>query len=123
MKRSLFNPRYLLGLVAALAVGLIVGCSALGSATPDTFNQKLAVSVASVSEVRNTATTLLQAGKISVADAQNIQAQADVAREGLNVARGMSGVDLTNASSRLEVANAALRALQAYLITKQGASK
>lgn len=107
--------------IAALAFGILAGCAALGSATPDTFNQKLAVSVASVTEVRHTATTLFQAGKITATDAQNVQAQADVAREGLNIARGMSGTDLSSASTRLEVANTALKALQAYLITKQGA--
>jgi len=107
----------------ALVAAIVVGCAALGAPTPDTFNQKLAVGVASVTEARNTATTLLQAGKISVADAQNIQAQADVAREGLNVARGMSATDLTTANTRLEVASAALRALQAYLVTKQGGVK
>jgi len=103
-----------------MLLALVVGCAALGSATPDTFNQKLAVAVASVSEVRGTAVTLLAAKKISVDDAKNIQAQADVAREGLNVARGMSGTNLSDATTRLEVANTALKALQAYLITKQG---
>ena len=109
--------------LATLALALLTACAAIGSATPDTFNQRLAVASASVTEVRHTATTLLQAGRITVVDAQNIQAQADVAREGLNVARGMAGTDVTAASTRLDVANAALRALQAYLITKQGATK
>jgi len=107
----------------AVVTAIVVGCAALGAPTPDTFNQKLAVSVASVTEVRNTAITLLRTEKISAADAQNIQAQADVAREGLNVARGMSATDLNSASTRLEVASAALRALQAYLVTKQGGVK
>lgn len=110
-------------LIAALAVAFLIGCAAIGSPTPDTFNQKLAVAVASVTEVRNTATTLLVAKKISAPDARNIQAQADVAREGLDVARGMSTTDLSEASTRLEVANTALRALQTYLLAKQGAVK
>lgn len=107
-------------LFLALVTALVVGCAALGSATPDTFNQKLAVSVATVSEVRNTAATLLTAKKISVADAVNVQAAADVAREGLTVARSMSSTDLNQASTRLELVNASLRTLQAYLLTKQG---
>ena len=105
---------------AAFMVAILVGCAALGSPTPDTFNQKLAVTVAGLSEVRNTATTLLTAKKISVDDAKNIQAAADVGREGLNVARGMSSTDLTQATTRLELVNASLRTLQAYLVSKQG---
>lgn len=107
-------------IICVVLFALVVGCAALGSPTPDTFNQKLAVAVASVSEVRGTAVTLLAVKKISVSDAKNIQAQADVAREGLDVARSMSGTNLSDATTRLEVANTALKALQAYLITKQG---
>lgn len=113
-------PRFRLFL-AALTLSVLTACAALGVESPDTFNQRLAVAAASVTEVRNTATTLLVAGKISVADAQNIQQQADVAREGLNVARGLSATSIPAASTRLEVATAALRALQTYLIAKQGA--
>lgn len=109
--------------LACLLAAALVACAALGQPTPQTFNQKLLVATATVTEARNTAATLLQAGKISAADAQNIQAQADVAREGLNVARGLAGTDLAAASTRLEVANAALRALQTYLLTKQGAPR
>ncbi len=107
--------------LATCTLALLTACAALGVASPETFNQKLAVSVATVTEVRNSAATLLMAGKISAADAQNVQAQADVAREGLNIARGLSGTDLSAASNRLEVTTVALRALQTYLIAKQGA--
>lgn len=106
--------------LATCALALLTACAALGVESPTTFNQKLAVSVATVTEVRNTAATLLVAGKITAADAQNIQAQADVAREGLNVARSLAGTDVTAAGTRLEVTTAALRALQTYLIAKQG---
>ena len=105
----------------AVAMALLTACAAVGSATPDTFDQKLGVSIAGISEVRETATTLLQAGKITPADAQNVQAQADVARQALTVARGMAGTDLGSASTRLDATNAALKALQAYLIARQGA--
>jgi len=115
------DPR---GFIAAfLLVMLVSACSTFGVPTPQTFNQNLAVSIAANTSVRETATTLLQAGKISAIDAQNIQAQADVAREGLNVARTLSGTDLASAQGRLEATTAALKALQAYLATKQGAPK
>lgn len=116
MKTRLF--RSICTMIAILALS---ACAALGTPTPDTFNQKLAVSVATVTEVRGTALTLLTAKKISVADARNVQAAADVAREGLNVARGMSSTDLNEASTRLELVNSTLRTLQAYLVEKQGA--
>jgi hypothetical protein len=101
----------------------LVSCAQMGVPTPTTFNQRLAVAVVTVTEVRNTAATLLAAGKISVEDAKNIQAQADVAREGLNVARGVSVTDLAAASTRLEAMNTVLHALQTYLIARQGAPK
>ena len=104
--------------VAILAIALTAACAQLGVPTPQTFNQKLAVSVVTVTEVRNTAATLLVAGKISPEDAANINKQADVAREGLNVARGLSATDIDSAGGRLEAATAALRALQTYLISK-----
>jgi hypothetical protein len=104
--------------LVACALALLTACAALGVESPQTFNEKLAVAVATNAEVRNTATTLLLTGKITAADAANIQAQADVAREGLNVARSLSATDFTSAGSRLEVTSAALRAIQTYLLSK-----
>jgi len=102
----------------------LAGCASMGVPSPETFNQRVAVGIASVSTARDTAATLLAAGKISREDAINIQKQADVAREGLDVARKMEAAGDTNGgSTRLEVANAALRALQTYLVQKQGVPK
>lgn len=124
MQRLLRTHWQALCLMIMLAVVFTAsGCAQLGIAPADTFNKQLAVSVAINTEIRGTATTLLQLGKISRADAENVLAQTDVAREGLNVARSLSGTDLTSATGRLEATTAALRALQAYLIAKQGASK
>lgn len=114
--------KLLLAATAALILSVMLGCASIGVPTPSTFNEKLAVGVASVTSVRTSATTLLQAGKITPADAQNIQTQADTAREGLNVARGLSGTDLTGAGNKLTAATAVLTALQTYLLTKQGAT-
>lgn len=120
------NPResfvaLLLIVVMTLMLGMQQGCA---SAPPiDTFNKKMAVTVASNTAVRDTATTLLVAKKISVPDAQNVLAQTDLLRDGLNVARGMSSTDLASAEGRLEAASAAIKGLQDYLIKKQGAAK
>lgn len=102
-------------------MALFTACAQLGVPTPDTFNKSLAVSVAANTEVRATATTLLAAGKITADDAANIQKQADTARDGLNVARSLSGTDLTGATNKLTAVTAVLQALQTYLLTKQGA--
>jgi hypothetical protein len=104
----------------ACAMLILSACASLGVPTPDTFNKKLAVAVATVTEVRNTGATLLSAGKISASDAANIEKQADTAREGLNVARTLSGKDLAGADNKLTAATAILQALQTYLLTKQG---
>ena len=101
-----------------LAMTLLVACAQLGVPTPDTVNQKIAVAVVTVTSIRTTATTLLTAQKISVEDAENIQKQADTAREGLNVARTIK--DPLSADNKVEAVTTVLRALQAYLLTKQG---
>lgn len=99
----------------------LAACANIGVPAPETFNQNLAVAVALNTEVRNTAAAALSTNKISVADAENVQKQADTARDGLNVARGLSGTDLTGANNKLAATTAILKALQAYLIAKQGA--
>lgn len=117
MLKRFFDAR---GFVAAFLLMITISaCSTFGVPTPETFNQNLAVSVAANTSVRETATTLLQAGKISAADAENVLKQTDVAREGLNVARSLSGTDLASAQGRLEAVSAALKAMQAYLAAKQ----
>jgi hypothetical protein len=107
--------------LAACALALLTACAAIGVEPPKTFNERLAVAVSTVTAARDATTTLLVAGKISAADARNLQAQADVAREGLDVARALAGTDPGGAMTRLEMTQAALRALNAYLLTKQGA--
>lgn len=101
-------------LFACLLV-LLSGCAALGLPQAQSFNERLAVSYGSVASVRSAATTALRAQRISVEDAVNIQAQADNARAGLDVARGLAGTDLAAAETRLEAAQVILEALQRYL--------
>lgn len=108
--------------VALLAV-CITACAALGQPTPETLNQKVAVGIGFVTETRATASALLAAGKIGPDDAENVQRQADVARDGLAVARKMAGTNLSDATSRAEAINVGLRALLATLQAKQGGSK
>ena len=105
-------------ILTAVAV-LLTGCAVLGGPTPETFNQKLAVGYSTVTAVRSTATQLLQAKKIGSVDAQNVQKQADTAREGLDVAREVGKVDLKAGDLKLTSVTTALQALQRYLVSKQ----
>lgn len=94
---------------------LLAACSAIP--TPETLNQRAAVALSLNTAVRSTATTLLQARKIAVEDAQNILAATDNARAGIDLARRLPPVE---AGQRLEAVQSVLRALQTYLTTKGG---
>mgnify|MGYP001579719976 FL=1 len=70
--------------------------------------------------VRQSATTLLKAGKITADDGQNVLSSTDAARAGLDVARTLSKTDLAAADARLTAVRTALTALSTYLATKGG---
>lgn len=101
---------------AILIIWVLASCANLP--TPDTFNQKLAVALGTVTAVRTTTTTLLQARKISADDAQNVQDAANNARAGIEVARTLSKVSIAAADSKLSAVTTALQALQTYLTSK-----
>lgn len=103
---------------AVAVMVLLVACTALGVPSPDTFNEKAAVALGTVTQVRATTLQLLQAKKITADDAQHVQSQADNARAGIDIARGLSKTDLTAAGNKLAMATAVLTAAQAYLATK-----
>lgn len=103
-------------IIIALA---LTACAQLGIPKPETFNERLAVGYSTVTTVRQTATTLLQAKKITADDAQNVQQQADNARAGLDIARTISKTDAKAADAKLTAVRSALTALQAYLATKE----
>ncbi len=96
---------------------LLAGCAQLGI-QPQTFNEKLAVAVTTVTTVRTSTTALLQAGKITAADAQNVQNQANTAREGLDLARTINATNPQGAADKLSAATAVLTALQGYISSK-----
>ena len=103
---------------AILVLTLLAACAG-NLPLPETFNARLAVAVSSVTAVRTTTTTLLQAKKIDAADAQNVQETANVARTGLDVARGLAKVNLQSAEGKLSAVNVTIKSLQDYLITKE----
>lgn len=97
---------------------LLAGCS-----TPQTFRERLIVGYETVAEVRTGTATLLNAKKISSADGENVQQQADLARQGLDIAKGLEKQDLPAAELKLTATQTVIRALKDYLIARQGATK
>jgi hypothetical protein len=114
MKR--YNPS---AYVLAFLCALMVACAQLGLPTPQTMNEKLAAAQGSVTQVRTSATQLLQAGKITSGDATNVLTTTDAASEGIRVARVISAQDPTAAQARLTMVVTTLTAIQAYLATKK----
>jgi hypothetical protein len=121
--------------ISGAGAAVLSGCQALGLPAAKTFNERLAAGYTTVTAVRE-ATSSWVDGQVRIAqgepdlakrtqklaavraDAQNIQAQADTARQGLDVARGLKGVDLKNAEARLASTLRILQALQQYLGSK-----
>lgn len=97
---------------------LVAACGALGLPSPETFNQKLAVGYATVTQVRATALELGKAKRMEVEDVLNVNTQADVARAGLDIARKVAVTDLVAADAKLTAVHTGLVALQTYLSTK-----
>ena len=98
---------------------MCAACAQLGVPSPETTRERLVVTVGAVTAVRQAATTLLVAKKLSVDDAENIQRQADNVIAGVTVARTMLTVDPAAADAKLQQTRAVLVALQAYLATKE----
>jgi hypothetical protein len=104
--------------IAGLALALLTACAALGVTAPQTFNDKALAAALTIDTVQKNASTLLKAGKISPADAENVLKAADTATEGIKVARAYAATSPTAAATRLDAAVAGLTALTAYLATQ-----
>lgn len=105
---------------ASLLLAACSGCAQLGLATPESFNEKVVVAYAACTHLRETATTLLAQKKITVEDAVNIQASADVARTGIDAARRLHASDPASANAKLDAIRTGLTALSTYLAAKKG---
>jgi len=119
--------------VAAILV-LLQACAAFGLPVAKSFNERLASGYATATAVRETTSAWVDS-RVRVAqgdstmtpeqrtealaavrkDAQNIQDQVDKAREGLDVANSLKGLDLKSAEARLASGLVILQALQIYL--------
>lgn len=105
---------------ALIAITLLTaGCQTIGVPTPSTFNERVAAALTTVTTVRETSTSLLNAGKISSQDHANIEEEADNVRAAITIARSLSSVDATAADAKLQSAQQILLALQSYLREQQ----
>lgn len=107
--------RALTGFALVLTLG---ACTAMGLPTAQTFDQKAVVAQGTVTQIRVTATQLLQVQAISVGDAENALASTDAAATGIAVARDMRALNPTGAMSKLTSVTLVLQAVQAYLLSK-----
>ena len=98
---------------------LLTGCETLGIATPQTFNEKAAATLGTITTVRTTATSLLNQKRITAEDGQNVLVSTDAARTGLNVARSLHQSNPTAANQKLDAVRAGLTALQSYLAARE----
>lgn len=98
---------------------VLQGCASFGIPTADSAKQRIAVGYVGVKQLRDQAYTAALAGKLDKADAANVQKQADVMREGLDIADAMVGTDLSSAEMRLKATEEALLRLQEYIAAKQ----
>ena len=97
---------------------MLSACAQLGLPQANTFNERLAVGYTTVTAVRTSAASLVTAKKISPDDGQNVLAQTDAARAGLDVARSLAKTDLAAADGKLNAVRTVLTALQSYLAAK-----
>lgn len=102
-----------------LVLGAMLACASIGVPPPATFNQKADAGLVTVNTILKTTDTLLVAGKLSAADAKNVEAQADNVAAGIAIARSVHATDPPTGDSKLLSVLTALQALQAYL-TSQG---
>lgn len=108
-------------IIGVLTIALSASsCSSLGFPATQTFNQRLAVGYGTVIAVRQTATTLLVAEKITYQDAREVQQTADLARGSLDVASRLQVSDPATAEQRLSTGVQILRGIQDFL-TSRGA--
>jgi hypothetical protein len=97
-------------LAAATLLALVaIACTAQG------FNERLAGGYSTVAYSRDAAGVLLDAGKMTAAEAANLQAQADHLRGALDITREISAYDLSTAEAKLAATLAALDELREYL--------
>lgn len=111
--------KFALRLVPVLVVALFMtSCETLG-VQPQTFNEGVAACLSDATSTRSLAGSLLDSKAITADDAENVNKQADVLREGCDVADQLKTSDLSTAQGKLDATRNALTALRKYLEGKK----
>lgn len=98
---------------------LLTACAQLGLTPAETFDQKLAYGYSTVAAVRTSSADALNAGKITVPDAQRALVVTDTARAALDAAGDANRAgDASTAIGKLTLATALLTQFQQYLQSK-----
>lgn len=109
----------MLGILLAVSVPValvVTGCESMGIQPARSFDQNLAYAYSSHTAVLESAANALEAGSLSVEDAEAVLALADQSRTLLDSARLAAGAgDVTTAEGRLALATNVLQQLIAYL--------
>jgi hypothetical protein len=112
---NLRHPRYALTFLLIL----LSACASLNIPAPTTFNQKALAAINSVDTIVQSTTTLLAAGKISKADAQQVHDQAVNLKTGIELAEQVHATNPDAGDDKLAATITALTALQGYLQTRK----
>lgn len=99
----------------AFLIVLLTACQSLDIPSPATFNQRALVGYTTVEAVANTATTLIESGKMSRADGRNVLESSQNAKTALDIAVSIYPSNPEIGVNKLQVALASLTALQTYL--------
>jgi hypothetical protein len=108
--------------LAVMALSICAACASVGVPPADTFNKKLAAGYVTVSAVADAATSAVNSGAITKADAAGVLAAVKAVEQGLDTAASIHATDAAAGDTKLQTAIQALTALQAYLASK-GATK
>jgi len=99
-----------------LLVAGCAGCAQLGLAPADTFNERVAYSLATHTAVLQATTNALNAGSISSADGEMVAKLADESRALIDAARVVEASgDIKTANGRLLLATNILVQLQGFI--------
>jgi endoglucanase Acf2 len=101
-----------------LAISL-AGCAQLGLVAPKSFEQQVAYAEGTVTAVRDSAASALNAKTMKLSDAQQVQMLADQADDLIMASRVASSAgDTSTALAKLQLATAILTQLQSYVQPK-----
>jgi hypothetical protein len=101
-------------------LGVILVITACSLLPAKTFNEKYLAGVDACTSALTITDTLLEAGKLTKADATNTEKQIDNVKEALDIAKSIEATDVSTGGNKLAAALTALTAIQTYLTQQQG---